>query len=153
MRWKIWAIEVRAPFLVLPLVLSILGTSLSVFQGFPFHGLNFFAFTVILLLLHITVNTLNEYYDHILGIDYHTQKTMFNGGSGLLQEGAIKPNETFVVAMACFVIALTLCVYLLFDVGILLLPIFLLGMVFALFYTQLFARNMLGELTAGLGLG
>ena len=153
MRLKTWAIEVRAPFLALPLILSILGTSLSVFQGVPFHLLNFLIFTAVLLLLHITVNTLNEYYDHMLGIDFHTQRTMFNGGTGLLQEGAIQPRQTFMVAIACFLIALLLSVYLLIDIGLMLLPIFLVGMVFALFYTQIFARNMMGELSAGLGLG
>lgn len=148
-----WALEVRAPFLILPVILSALGSALGSYQGFLFDFKHFLAFTAVLVLLHVTVNTLNEYYDHMLGIDYHTQRTMYNGGSGVLQQGILQPEEAFKAAMLCFALATLLGIYLLISVGIILLPIIVLGMLFSLFYTQVFARNMLGELSAGLGLG
>ncbi len=46
-----------------------------------------------------------------------------------------------------------LSVYLILAISWLLLLIIIPGMLFALFYTQIFARSMLGEVVAGLGLG
>jgi len=153
MNFKIWALEIRAPFLILPLILSALGTAMAFFEGSPINPLVFMAFTLVLVLLHVTVNTLNEFYDHRTGIDFHTERSMFNGGSGILQEGLLLPKQVFNVATISFFLALVLSVYLLISVGLILLPIIILGMIFALFYTQIFARNMLGEISAGLGLG
>lgn len=144
--------EIRAPFLLLPVILSTVGALLSLYEGI-FHLTEFVLFSSALVLFHISVNTLNEYYDHKTGIDFKTRRTIFNGGSGVLQEGLLKPAQVLRVSIGSFLIAAVISVYLVKEVGMVLLPIVIPGMVFTLFYTQLFARKMLGELTAGLGLG
>lgn len=145
-------VEIRAPFLLLPVILSLVGGSLALYNG-SFDALNFVLFTIILILLHITVNTLNEYYDHKTGLDDHTKRTIFNGGTGTLQKGLLSPRQVLHAAIGCFIAAAFLSAYLIVKVGPILLPLVILGMVFSLFYTQIFARNRLGELSAGLGLG
>lgn len=145
-------IEVRAPFLLLPVILALVGSSLALYHG-SLDVVNLALFTAVLVLLHVTVNTLNEYFDHRTGIDSHTRRTMFNGGTGILQEGRLSPRQVLRAAIGCFVLAALLSSYLVAKVGLALVPLVVLGMVFALFYTQLFARNMLGEIAAGLGLG
>jgi 1,4-dihydroxy-2-naphthoate polyprenyltransferase len=110
-------------------------------------------FTIVLLLLHISVNTLNDFYDDKTGIDAHVNRTMFNGGSGVIQAGLLTSKEVFDAAIACVVLALALSAYLVLTVSMLLLLIVIPGFLFALLYTQFFARNMLGEVAAGLGLG
>jgi len=152
MSLKAWMVEIRAPFLLLPIILSAVGGMLAFHDG-AFDPINFVLFMVIMVLLHITVNTLNEYYDHRTGIDFHTRRTMFNGGTGVLQQGLLTPRQVFGMAIACYLISAALSGYLILKVGLVLLPLVVLGMVFALFYTQTFARNMLGEIAAGLGLG
>jgi 1,4-dihydroxy-2-naphthoate octaprenyltransferase len=152
MSLKLWMVEIRAPFLLLPIILSFVGGLMAFYDG-NFNSLYFGLFTAILVLLHITVNTLNEYFDHKTGIDFNTRRTMFNGGSGILQAGLLTPKQVLRVASACFVIAALISAYLLYNVGLVLLPIVVLGMLFSLFYTQLFARKLLGEISAGLGLG
>ncbi len=152
MSLKVWMVEIRAPFLLLPVILSLVGASLALYDG-NFDVLNFILFTAILVLLHITVNTLNEYYDHKTGLDLHTNRTMFNGGTGTLQEGLLMPRQVLDAAIGCFILAAFLSAYLVIEVGLVLLPLVVLGMVFSLFYTQIFARNKLGEISAGLGLG
>jgi len=152
MRLKTWALEVRAPFLLLPLVLSLLGTVLAAYDG-HFSLFPLMSFTAILLLLHVTVNTLNEYHDHLSGIDFRTMKTPFSGGSGVLQSGALVPDEVRRAAYVCFFVALVLSVHLVLNTTLLLVPIIAMGMAFSLFYTQVFARGFLGESSAGLGLG
>ncbi|NLK25343.1 MAG: prenyltransferase [Euryarchaeota archaeon] len=152
MSFKVWMMEIRVPYLLLPIILSIVGGALALYHG-SFDVVNFFLFMAVLLLLHITVNTLNDYYDHKTGIDFHTKRTMFNGGTGILQKGLLEPQQVYRAAMGCFIIAAVIGAYVVYRVGLILLPLLILGMIFALFYTQIFARNMLGEISAGLGLG
>lgn len=153
MSLKVWLVEIRVPFLLLPVILAIVGSALALYDGF-FDALNFVLFTAVLVLLHITVNTLNEYYDHLSGIDAsNTRRTMFNGGTGTLQAGLLTPRQVLNMAIASFVIAAVIAAVVVARTSLALVPLVLLGMVFALFYTQIFARNMLGEIAAGLGLG
>lgn len=152
MSFKIWMMEIRAQYLLLPVILSMVGGMLALHNG-AFDTVNFLLFTGVMVLLHITVNTLNDYYDHKTGIDLHTQRTMFNGGTGIIQAGLLTPKQVLGAALASYLAALGLSAYLVLTVGPALLPLVLLGMVFALFYTQGFARNMTGEIAAGLGLG
>lgn len=152
MSFKVWMMEIRAQYLLLPVILSLVGGLLAMHDG-AFDILNFLLYAAIMVLLHITVNTLNDYYDHRSGIDLHTNRTMFNGGTGIIQAGLLAPNQVRNAAMLSYLVALGLSVFLIVKVGLELLPLVLLGMVFALFYTQSFARNMLGEVAAGLGLG
>lgn len=153
MSLKHWMVEIRAPFLLLPLVLSLVGGVLAYHDG-SFDHLNFLLFTAVLLLLHITVNTLNEYYDDRTGIDHNQRmRSAFNGGTGMLQAGLVRPRQVLGVAIGSMVLGLVLGMYLVITVSWTLLPVLLLGTLFAIFYTQIFARNMLGEVAAGLGLG
>ncbi len=152
MSLKSWALEVRAPFLLLPLLLSALGALMAANDG-HFSLMPFLSFTAVLLLLHVTVNTLNEYHDHLSGIDFRTLRTPYSGGSGMLQTGAVRPGEVRALAYGCFVLALVLSVHLVLSTTLLLAPIIAMGMVFSLFYTQVFARGFMGEVSAGLGLG
>ena len=146
-------VEVRAPFLLLPVILAIVGGSLAIYDGY-FDAINFVLFTAVMVLLHITVNTLNEYYDHLSGLDAsNTRRTMFNGGTGTLQAGILTPRQVLNAATISFVIAALIAAVVVYRTSLALVPLVVLGMVFALFYTQIFARNMLGEIAAGLGLG
>ena len=153
MSLKAWMVEVRAPFLLLPVILAIVGGSLAIYDGY-FDAINFVLFTAVMVLLHITVNTLNEYYDHLSGLDAsNTRRTMFNGGTGTLQAGILTPRQVLNAATISFVIAALIAAVVVYRTSLALVPLVVLGMVFALFYTQIFARNMLGEIAAGLGLG
>ncbi|OPY31923.1 MAG: 1,4-dihydroxy-2-naphthoate octaprenyltransferase [Methanomassiliicoccales archaeon PtaU1.Bin124] len=152
MRFKTWMVEIRVPYLYLPIVLTAVGSILAFYDG-HFSLLPCLVFTAVLVLLHISVNTLNDYYDDRTKIDHNTNRTAFNGGTGILQEGLLRPGEVMRTALLCFVIAALLSAYLVITVSWSLLLIVIPGMLFALFYTQFFVRNMLGEIAAGLGLG
>lgn len=152
MSFKVWMMEIRAQYLLLPVILSVVGGLLALHNG-AFDPFNFVLYTAIMVFLHITVNTLNDYYDHQTGVDELTKRTMFNGGTGIIQAGLLTPRQVMKVAVLSYLAALVMSIYLVVRVGPSLLPLVVLGMVFALFYTQAFARNMMGEIAAGLGLG
>jgi 1,4-dihydroxy-2-naphthoate octaprenyltransferase len=142
----------RAPFLLLPVTLVAAGAAASAFEG-GFSWLSSVLALVGMVGAHVGVNALNEASDMQTGIDLHTTRTPFSGGSGTLPSGAFSVRGTYVWALTITGAAALIGVWFVVRVGWPLLPIFLLGAFSVLAYTHLLARFGLGELFAGLGLG
>ncbi|MDH4223200.1 MAG: prenyltransferase [candidate division Zixibacteria bacterium] len=154
MSLKTFFLETRPQFLILSLVLIILSTSMAFYDGI--FNIKYTLLTLIgLLLLHTSVNTLNDYYDYKSGIDLKANRTPFSGGSGLLTSGKISAGQTFWLGIISFILAVPIGIYFILNKGWFLLPIFILGAIFVLFYTSFLAKLGLGfsEISAGLGLG
>ncbi|KPL00330.1 MAG: hypothetical protein AMJ90_08225 [candidate division Zixibacteria bacterium SM23_73_2] len=154
MPFKTYLLETRPQFLTLSLVLVILGTSMAFFYG-VFHPLHTLLVLIGLLLVHIAVNTLNDYFDYKSGIDLKTQRTPFSGGSGILVAGELSAKKVFWFGTISFILAVPIGVYFIFAVGWFLLPIFVIGTLFVFFYNTYFAKIGFGmpEFSAGLGMG
>jgi 1,4-dihydroxy-2-naphthoate octaprenyltransferase len=149
---KKYAAVARANFLLLPFTLVAAGAAAAAYDG-DFNLLHTLLALVGLVGLHVTVNALNEVSDFRRGIDLETERTPFSGGSGTLPAGALKPREGLAVAAAGALTGLAVAVYFLGAFGWRLVPIFLLGAVATLGYTDFLARHYVGEFFAGLGLG
>lgn len=147
-----WLMLIRAPFLLLSVVLVLLGTSVAVYDG-AFNVLHFILALVGLVLLHISVNVLNNYFDYKSGIDKETKKTPFSGGVDVLVDGTIKPGAAYGVGLITLLIGLLIGVYFFYSVGWELLPLVAVGVFSVYFYTPVLARLGIGEAFAGLGLG
>jgi 1,4-dihydroxy-2-naphthoate octaprenyltransferase len=104
-------------------------------------------------LAHISVNVLNDYFDYRSRLDFHTQRTPFSGGSGILTAGLLEPTKVYILGVSSLFVAALIGVYFVAVRGWGLLPILLIGGLTAYFYTPLFSRWQIGELLAGLGLG
>ena len=150
---RIWAKEVRAPFLLLSVVLVPVGAFAAWWETGAFSGARFVWTLVGLLLAHIAVNVLNEYFDYKSGIDLETEKTPFSGGSGVLPAELLRPEEVYKLGVGALFAAFGIGLYLTVVAGPLLLPLIFAGGVAIYFYTPWFARRRVGELVAGLGLG
>lgn len=151
-RVKVWAGQVRAPFLALSVVLVLIGGAVAHQDG-QFHWLRFVLALVGVILAHAAVNMLNEHSDHRSGIDDHTTRTPFSGGSGTLQAGHTTPRAVLAASAGCLLVALAIGLYLAWVSGWLLLAFVVVGGLSTVFYTSHLARWMLGELFAGLSLG
>ena len=147
-------LETRPQYLLLSVLLVILGASIAGYYG-SFDWGRFALCLIGLVLLHISTNVLNDYFDYSSGIDLETERTPFNGGSGLLTQGLMTPKQTLIYGLAAFALAVPIGGYLVGQVGWSLLPLFLIGALFVLFNSSHITRlgNGLGELSAGLGLG
>jgi 1,4-dihydroxy-2-naphthoate octaprenyltransferase len=139
---------------LLSVLLVILGGSVARYYG-AFHWAGFGLCLLGLVLLHISANVLNDYFDYTSGIDLATDRTPFNGGSGLLNEGLLTPRQALLFGLAAFALAVPIGGYLLATIGWALLPMFVLGSALVLGNTSHIAKlgYGLGELSAGLGLG
>jgi 1,4-dihydroxy-2-naphthoate octaprenyltransferase len=95
----------------------------------------------------------NEYSDNKTGIDHHTQRTPFSGGSGILSTGKLSAKS--VRRMAFFTLFLSGSIGLYFGLTVhwFILLLSVIGAFSIVFYTTLLAKIKLGELFAGLTLG
>jgi 1,4-dihydroxy-2-naphthoate octaprenyltransferase len=150
----IWFRETRPNFLLLSVVLTLLGGAIAAAAGgFSWQDTLLAGFG--LLLLHVSVNTLNDYDDFRSGLDLRTKRTPFSGGSGILPQGLMKPSQVRLLGLTAFGLAVPIGVYFVWGKGWTLLPLLFFGAMAVLFYTSKIQKIGFGlaELTAGLGLG
>ena len=147
-----WLLLPRFHFIPLTVILVSLGTAIAAYEGF--FDLGYFVLAMIgSILVHITVNVINDYYDYVNGIDLHTPKTPFSGGSGVLTRDLLKPRQAFWVATVSLLMAMGIGIYFVFERGWLLFPLLLVGGFSAYFYNVCLSKWLVGELFAGLNFG
>lgn len=151
---KAYFLETRPQFLLLSLILAVLGTGMALANGY-FNITHAVLAFLGLLLLHISVNTLNDYFDFKSGVDLATQRTPFSGGSGFLPNKIMTPKAVLWLGLGAFIFAVPIGAYFVSIRGVSLLPLFAIGAVFVLAYTPLLTRigGGMAEIAAGLGLG
>lgn len=151
---KMLFLESRPQFLILSPILVVLGMSIALYNG-NFNALYFILSIIGLTLLHASVNTLNDYSDYKTGIDLKANRTQFSGGSGMLPAGKLTSNAVLRLGLITFFLAVPIGLFFLYARGLAILPIFILGAIFVLFYTSHITKFGMGmpELAAGLGLG
>jgi 1,4-dihydroxy-2-naphthoate octaprenyltransferase len=149
---KAWVMLPRFQFLPLTVILVSLGTAIAAYEGY-FHFGHFLLAMFGSILVHMTVNVINDYHDYVDGIDLNTQRTPFSGGSGVLPSNLLKPKQAFWFATLCLLIAMMIGGYFCFTVGWWLFPLLLVAGFSAYFYNVYLARWHMGEIFAGIGFG
>jgi 1,4-dihydroxy-2-naphthoate octaprenyltransferase len=149
---KAWLILPRFHFILLTVFNVSLGTVIAGHEG-SFHPLYFLLAMVGSILVHMTVNVINDYYDYRDGIDLNTQRTPFSGGSGVLPSHLLRPKQAFWFATLCLLAAMGIGIYFVLARGWLLFPLLLIAGFSAYFYNVCLSKWMMGELFAGLNLG
>jgi 1,4-dihydroxy-2-naphthoate octaprenyltransferase len=153
---KIWLAQVRAPFLILAVLLVMIGLALA--YKLPGGQVDFSILHAVLLVIgvtsaHTSVNLFNEYSDFKTGIDFRTKRSPFSGGSGMITEGHTSPKSVKLAAISCLTLSAAIGIYFTFVSHWTIIILVLIGGLTILFYTEGLARIMLGELFAGLTLG
>jgi 1,4-dihydroxy-2-naphthoate octaprenyltransferase len=149
---KVWFLETRPQFLLLSVVLAFLGISIAWYDGYFHLGYALLTFLG-LLLCHISVNVLNDYFDYESGIDLETKRTPFSGGSGILPTARLKPKQVLWLGLGSLILAVPIGIYFVVTRGWDLLPLLIVGALCAVLYTPLIARLGFPEWAPGVGLG
>lgn len=154
---KVWMAQVRAPFLILAVFLVVIGLAFSVkYPHSPDTGFSWLHAVMLVIgvvLSHISVNLFNEYSDFKTKIDFHTTRTPFSGGSGMIATGKTRPESVKSVGIITLLISGAIGVYFAIVSHWVVLIFSAIGAFSVLFYTNFLAKRILGELFAGLALG
>lgn len=152
MKLKIWFFETRPQFLLLSAVLAFLGTAVAWHDG-SFN----FAYAILafigLLMTHISVNTLNDYFDYKSGVDLVAKRTPFSGGSGILPAHLLTGPQVFWLGIGSFLVATAIGAYFITITNWILLPLLLVAGFCVLLYNPVILKTWWPEWAPGLGLG
>ena len=150
--FAVWFQQIRGPFLILSIVLTLIGIATAHWHGFNYLG-HSLLLIVGVVLVHAAVNLFNERSDYKSKIDENTMRTPFSGGSGMLQSGKTTVGQVTWAAYLALLAAGTIGFYFCLVSGWLILFFMVCGALAARFYTSHLARWFVGELISGLALG
>lgn len=106
------------------------------------------------VLAHMSVNLLNEYLDFKSGLDLLTQRTPFSGGTGFLPQQPDAARFVLLHAVITLLLSCAIGCYLVWKVGVGLLPLGFLGAFLVLSYTTVLNRSAwLCLIAPGVGFG
>ncbi len=106
-----WLRAVRIRFLSASIIAVSAGLSLAYWKTGEIDPLHAALTYVGVVLLHASVDLLNEYWDHRRGIDLATTRTKFSGGTGVLPENLLAPRTVYAVGMICLVMGAAIGAY------------------------------------------
>jgi 1,4-dihydroxy-2-naphthoate octaprenyltransferase len=148
---KLLLMETRPQFLTLIPCVFAPGIALAWYGG-RFNGLHLILALIGGLLIHASVNILNDYTDWVRGTDKLVVRTPFSGGSGLIKAGMLTPRQVLVEGIVTFIIALAIGVYFIMLYPVLLWFVIAGGLLTVL-YTPVLTKTVVTEIFPGLGLG
>ena len=144
----------RLPFLILTPVCIFLGVSIAIFQGIQVNVSTVILIALAALSSHISVNTLNEYFDFKSGLDAMTQRTPFSGGSGALVANPQSLSHVLIVGMFTLFVTVLIGLYFVYQLGFEVLPIGFIGVILIVTYTSWINKSpMICLIAPGLGFG
>jgi len=144
----------RPAFLLLTPACVALGVACAAASGVPIQILDLLLILFGATAAHISVNTFNEYFDDKSGLDNHTRRTPFSGGSGTLQQYPELAKFTLATGIITLGITVLIGVYFILIQGPMILPIGLAGLILIITYTQWVTRHpLISLLSAGLAFG
>ena len=144
----------RGPFLILTPMCVLAGVGAVVEQGIAVQLTDLLLVLLGAMCAHISVNALNEYLDFRSGIDLHTQRTPFSGGSGGLPQHPQEAGGVLMLGIVTLAITILTGFYFLFQGEYGLLPLGLAGVVIIIAYTRPINRSpWLCLIAPGFGFG
>jgi 1,4-dihydroxy-2-naphthoate octaprenyltransferase len=105
MKFRAITKSIRGPFLILTPVCVFLGASTVVASQISVDLQLLLLILLGAVLVHVSVNTLNEYLDFKSGLDLTTTKTRFSGGSGALPENPEMANAILTIGIVSMLTA------------------------------------------------
>jgi 1,4-dihydroxy-2-naphthoate polyprenyltransferase len=148
---KIYIMETRPQFLTLIPCVYAPGIALA-WLGGAFNGWHLLLALIGGLLVHGSVNILNDYTDWSRGTDKLVTRTPFSGGSGLIKSGQLTPRQVLIEGVTTLAIAAIIGSYFIAAYPVLLWFV-IAGAVLTILYTPVLTKTIITEVFPGLGLG
>jgi len=152
MKLKVWFKETRPSFLLLTPIAFSVGLAEAYVEG-SFNAFRALLGLVGVVLAHLSVNVINDYFDYKSGLDLKTRRTPFSGGSGILPAGLLDPRDAYLFAVGCFILGGIIGVYFVLTAGWMLLPLISVAAFTIYFYSTHLSHWFVGEVFTGLNFG
>jgi 1,4-dihydroxy-2-naphthoate octaprenyltransferase len=148
---KVWLRVIRFRFLAASAIAVTTGLALSYwYQPNGFNAIFAFLTYVGIFCLHSSVDLLNDYWDYKRGIDLITKKTKFSGGTGVLPEGLLLPQEVYRAGLLFLAFGLLIGIYFVFIKGYVVGLILGFATLSIVLYSTKLVNLGLGELFVGI---
>lgn len=145
---------IRAPFLLLAPVCVALGWASADLVGAPLQPYTLMLVLAGALSAHVAVNALNEFDDFKSGLDFHTPRTAFSGGSGTLPARPELAPWARRIGLGALLVTIVSGLLLIPKAGYGLIPLGALGVIIIYTYTRWINRYpWLCLIAPGVGFG
>ena len=157
-RLKIYFLATRPQFFTASILPVGLGTSVAWYE-YKIFFLGYFLLSLLAAIFyHAGINTLNDYFDYLNGTDNLNQTglTPFTGGSRMIQNKVMTPQETYWLGIALLMLGSVIGLYLVYERGMLLLFIGVVGLFSGYYYSApplFLVGKGVGELLVGINFG
>ncbi|MGB9124527.1 MAG: prenyltransferase [Nitrosotalea sp.] len=142
---KVWLRVVRIKFLLASIISVCLGLAINGWQNKTIDvGFAILTFVGVAA-LHASVDLLNDYWDYKRQIDTDTKRTKFSGGTGVLPEGLLKPNQVYRAGIAMLIIGSVVGAFFIIERGVTIAIILGFAIVSIYFYSTRIVDSGLGE--------
>lgn len=153
-RLKPWLGLMRADFLYLDVACVLLATGAAVWTHGEINILYLVLAFIGAVSAHVSVNALNEYSDFQSGLDLHSERTPFSGGSGTLKARPDLAPTALGISVGSLILTALIGLYFLLVRGWVILPLGVVGLVVIVVYTNWITRlPLFSLLVTGLGFG
>ncbi len=149
---KTWFLETRPSFLLITPIAFSVGLASAYIEG-SFNALRALLGLVGVVLAHVSINVINDYFDYKSGLDLKTRPTPFSGGSGMLPSGALEARDVYRFALISLTIGGIIGAYFVVTTGWMLIPLVAVAVLSIYFYTTWLSRWYVGEIVTGLNFG
>lgn len=140
-----WLRVVRIRFLLSSVISVCLGLAINWWQNQAIDvfdaGLTFAG----VIALHASVDLLNDYWDFKRNIDTETKRTRFSGGTGVLPEGLLRPDQVYRAGLFFLILGAAIGSYFIFVNGITIAIILAFAIISIYFYSTKIVDSGLGE--------
>ncbi|MDE1838822.1 MAG: prenyltransferase [Thaumarchaeota archaeon] len=142
---KVWLRAVRIRFLLASIISVCLGLAINSWQNKTID-IGFAALTFVgVAALHASVDLLNDYWDYKRQIDTDTKRTKFSGGTGVLPEGLLKPEQVYRAGVLMLILGSAVGAFFIFEKGVTIAVILGFAIVSIYFYSTRIVDSGLGE--------
>ena len=145
MQLKPWLRLVRLRFLLASVIAVSAGIAVSWNEGAVLNLYNAALTMLGVVLLHASVDVLNDYWDFKRGIDTKTKRTPFSGGTGVLPEKILQAKDVRIVGLGLLVAGASIGAYFVATSGLIIAVLLGFAIVSIYFYSTRIVDSGLAE--------
>jgi 1,4-dihydroxy-2-naphthoate polyprenyltransferase len=141
-----WLRVIRIRFLLASVIAVSNGLAITYWKYSTIDPLHAILTYLGVVLLHASVDLLNDYWDYKRGIDIATKRTKFSGGTGVLPENLLTPRTVYIAGLIFLILGASIGAYFIVIRGVAIAIILSFAVIAIYFYSTRIVNAGLGEL-------